>query len=46
MMIPFFELVGDQEGPHGFITGGMHENEINGIATVRTARMVSARSWA
>jgi len=35
MTIPFFEIVGEREGLHGFITGGMHGNEINGIATVR-----------
>ena len=33
--IPYVEIVGTRDGPSAFISGGMHGNEINGIAIVR-----------
>lgn len=32
--IPYFVLQGKQDGPHLFISGGMHGDEVNGIAGV------------
>ena len=32
--IPYLEIKGKKKGPHVFISGGMHGNEINGIAVV------------
>lgn len=35
VVIPYFELTGYGSGPRGFISAGLHGNEINGMATVR-----------
>ncbi len=35
LRIPYVEIVGTRDGPSGFISGGMHGNEINGIAITR-----------
>jgi len=33
--IPYFVINGKKDGPSGFISGGLHGNEINGISTVK-----------
>ena len=33
--VPCCEIVGDDDGPRAFISGGMHGNEINGIVAAR-----------
>lgn len=33
--IPYIEFAGRESGPHMFISGGMHGNEVNGIAIVK-----------
>lgn len=34
VLIPYIEYVGKKDGPHLFISGGMHGDEINGICAV------------
>lgn len=33
--IPYIEVVGKKTGPHMFVSGGIHGNEINGVAIIK-----------
>lgn len=35
LSLPYYEIEGDSKGPHVFISGGMHGDEVNGIAGVQ-----------
>ncbi len=35
LSVPWFTVTGAADGPHAFVSGGMHGNEINGVVAVR-----------
>ncbi|HMR01421.1 MAG TPA: DUF2817 domain-containing protein, partial [Candidatus Gracilibacteria bacterium] len=36
--VPYLEFEGEQDGPHIFLSGGMHGDEVNGVAAINYLR--------